>query len=131
MPSQIPTVPVEDSVPKVDGGIAVGENLDFHRKWWKFERAIWIFFLMILIADALGAFGRGWLSNSTKSAAAQTLTFDYERIERASTPVHHDTALWHEGHSEWTHSALCLGLCCKASWSTAHLASAVSFRHRR
>ena len=86
MPAQPFSSPVENSVPKVDSKVAVGENLEFQRKWWKFERAIWIFFLLVLIADVLGLFGRGWLSKARQSDSAQTLTLDYERIARASTP---------------------------------------------
>jgi hypothetical protein len=96
------TSPVEDSVPKVDDRIAVGENLDFQRKWWKFENAIWMFFLLILVADLLGLFGRGWLSKATRSDSAQTLALDYERIARASTPsimtFHFGPNSIHNGH---------------------------------
>ncbi len=76
---------VGDSVPKV-GNVAVGEDLDFQRAWWKFERAIWIFFLLILIADLLGLFGRGWLAKAQRTDGGHTVTLDYERIARASTP---------------------------------------------
>jgi hypothetical protein len=79
------TSPVEDSVPKVEE-IAVGENLDFQRRWWRFERGIWMFFLLILIADVLGLFGRGWLAKARRTDGAHAMTLDYERIERASTP---------------------------------------------
>jgi hypothetical protein len=102
MPTQIQSAVVDDSVPKVDKRIAVGENLEFQRKWWKFERAIWIFFLIILIADVLGLFGRGWLSKARQSDSAQTLVLDYERIARASTPsimtLHFGAAAIHDGH---------------------------------
>jgi hypothetical protein len=102
MPTQAATSPLEDSVPKIDNKIAVGENLDFQRKWWKFERAIWIFFLLILIADVLGVFGRGWLSKARISDSAQTLTLDYERVARASTPsvmtLHFGPNAIHDGH---------------------------------
>ena len=81
-----PTSPIQDSVPKIDKKLAVGEDLNFQRRWWKFERAIWIIFLLILIADVLGLFGRGWLSKARQSDSAQTLTLDYERVARASTP---------------------------------------------
>ena len=77
--------PVEDSVPKV-GEVAVGEDLEFQRRWWKFERVVWSFFLLLLIADVLGLFGRGWLAKAQRTDSAQTVTLDYERIERASTP---------------------------------------------
>lgn len=77
--------PVEDSVPKA-GEIAVGEDLDFQRKWWRFERVVWSFFLLLLVADVLGLFGRGWLAKAQVRDTNQTLTLDYERVERASTP---------------------------------------------
>jgi len=85
MPEHAFMSPIEDSVPKV-GEVAVGEDLNFQRRWWKFERAIWLFFLLILAADVLGLFGRGWLAKAQRTDAAQTVTLDYERIERASTP---------------------------------------------
>ncbi len=102
MSAQPFTSHIEDSVPKVDSKVAVGENLDFQRKWWKFERAIWLFFLVILIADVLGLFGRGWLSKAHQSDSAQTLSLDYERIARASTPsimtFHFGPNAIHSGH---------------------------------
>lgn len=76
---------IGDSVPKV-GDVAVGEDLEFQRRWWRFERAVWLLFLLILIADLLGLFGRGWLAKAQRTDAAQTLTLDYERVERANTP---------------------------------------------
>lgn len=78
--------PVEDSVPKVDDAVAVGEDLEFQERWWKFERGVWIFFVLVLIADLLGAFGRGWLAKAERRTADGMLDVKYERIERASTP---------------------------------------------
>lgn len=75
-----------DEVPKVDRAVAIGEDLGFQETWWKFERAIWIFFLLILIADVLGVFGRGWLAKAKLNIPGSTLAVDYERVERASTP---------------------------------------------
>src|ERR1700679_3032394 len=51
--------PIDDSVAKVDGEVAVGEDLEFQRKWWKFERAVWLVFTLILVLTLAGAFGRG------------------------------------------------------------------------
>jgi hypothetical protein len=79
-------VRVEDSIPKVDRDVAVGENIEFQRKWWRFERVIWIFFLCVLVCDLLGLFGRGWLAKSKRSSSDLALTVDYERVERAGTP---------------------------------------------
>jgi hypothetical protein len=78
--------PVQDSVPKVSNVIAVGENLEFQRKWWRFEHIVWTLFLLILLCDLLGLFGRGWLAKAKRETPDGALTLDYERIERASTP---------------------------------------------
>ena len=81
------TSPVEDSVPKVGEGekaIAVGENLEFQRKWWRFERVVWAVFLVILVCDVMGLLGRGWLAKA--KATTPELTLDYERVARAGTP---------------------------------------------
>jgi hypothetical protein len=78
--------PVEDSVPKVDGSMAVGEDLAFQRKWWRFEKAIWIFFAVLLLCDLLGLFGRGYFAKAERSTSDQTLRLEFERVERASTP---------------------------------------------
>lgn len=85
MPSPT-TTPIADSVPKVENDIAVGEDLEFQRKWWRFERGVWIFFLVLLICDVLGLFGRGWLAKAQRATPDHALVLDYERIERASTP---------------------------------------------
>ena len=55
------TKPVEDSVAKVNDEIAVGEDLEFQRKWWRFENIAWIFFALIIVLDVAGLFGRGRL----------------------------------------------------------------------
>jgi len=78
--------PVEDSVPKVDGSVAVGEDLEFQRKWWRFEKAIWIFFGVLLICDLMGVFGRGYLAKAERSTPDHTLRLEFERVERAGTP---------------------------------------------
>jgi hypothetical protein len=75
---------VEDSVPKVNNEVAVGEDLDFQRRWWRFEKIVWPILLLIVVVDLLGGFGRGWLSKARRRTPDVTL--DYERIERASTP---------------------------------------------
>jgi hypothetical protein len=78
--------PVGDTVPRVDDQIAVGEDLEFQRKWWRFERIVWSIFVVILICDLLGLFGRGWLAKATQTTPDGALKLNYERIERADTP---------------------------------------------
>ena len=55
--SEQKTEPVEeDSVPKVNDDIAVGEDLEFQRRWWRFERSVWILFAFILLLNIAGVF---------------------------------------------------------------------------
>ncbi|HET9088442.1 MAG TPA: hypothetical protein VFN53_13065 [Acidobacteriaceae bacterium] len=79
------TTPVQDSVSKVNDEIAVGEDLKFQRKWWRFERIIWVLFAIIVALDLSGAFGRGYLANSRMRASDHTMDVKYEHIERFST----------------------------------------------
>ena len=98
------TKPVQDSVPKVAGDVAVGENLAFQRKWWRFERIIWVIFLVVLVCDGLGLFGHGWLSKTQRFTADRALTLDYEWVERANTPsimsMRFSGEAIHNGHIE-------------------------------
>jgi hypothetical protein len=81
-----PTKKIEDSVAKIDDELAVGEDLAFQRRWWSFEKWVWRLFALIVLADLLGAFGRGPLANASKSTPDRALIVHYERIERFSTP---------------------------------------------
>jgi hypothetical protein len=76
--------PVEDSVDKVNDEIAVGEDLVFQRRWWNFERIVWSIFLLIILCDVAGVFGRGPLAHAHMQNAA--IRMKYERIARFGTP---------------------------------------------
>lgn len=76
----------QDDVPKVDNAVAVGEDLKFQERWWSFERVAWALFLLILVADVLGAFGGGWLSKAKIQQPGSGMLVKYERIERTYTP---------------------------------------------
>jgi hypothetical protein len=79
-----PTIsPLDDSVPKVNEEVAVGENLDFQRRWCRFERSIWVVFLSLIVC---GLFGHGWLAKAKASVPDGSLSVEYERVERANTP---------------------------------------------
>ncbi len=75
-----------NEVPKVDNAVAVGEDLRFQERWWSFERFIWIVFALIILADVLGVFGRGWLAKAELHNANSGLDVKYERVQRAMTP---------------------------------------------
>ena len=86
MPQQLSEPVDESSIAKVDNAVAVGEDLVFQEKWWRFERAIWMVFLLILMADLLGVFGRGWLSKKEIHREGTGLDVWYETVERSGTP---------------------------------------------
>ncbi len=69
------TRPVEDTVPKVNDEVAVGDDLEFQRRWAIAERIIWAVLVVFLVLSFLGAFGRG-------PARARQLRFHGERNER-------------------------------------------------
>ena len=77
---------VEDSVAKVNNEIAVGSDLAFQRKWWRFERAVWVLFVIVVVLDVLGLFGRGPIANARLESPDKSFTVKYERIERFRTP---------------------------------------------
>jgi hypothetical protein len=80
------TKPVEDSVSKVNDEVAVGEDLEFQRKWWRFENAAWVFFTLIIVLDLSGLFGRGPLAKAERRTADGTIDVKYEYIERTDSP---------------------------------------------
>lgn len=85
MPTQAEYKKVRDDVAKVDGAVAVGEDLEFQRRWWRFERIIWSFFVLVLIADLSGALGRGPLAKAERRAPDGSVQVKYERVQRANT----------------------------------------------
>ena len=86
MPTDVETKPISDSVAKTGGAVAVGEDLGFQKKWWVFERIVWVLFGLILVADVSGLLGRGPLSKAEGKAPDGSLLVKYEKVERANTP---------------------------------------------
>jgi hypothetical protein len=78
--------PVEESVSKVNNEIEVGEDLDFQRKWWRFENCVWVIFSVIIVLDLSGFFGRGPFAKAERRTADGTIDVRYERIERTESP---------------------------------------------
>ena len=68
-----------NEVPKVDNAVAVGEDLRFQERWWTFERVVWSIFSLILLADVLGVFGRGWLAKAELNNGNSGMHVKYER----------------------------------------------------
>lgn len=84
---------VQDDVPRYNDEVAVGEDLEFQRKWWKFENAVWVVFGVIIVCDVLGVFGRGWLAKAKSTTSDGAVVLSYERMERAFTPSILDLAI--------------------------------------
>lgn len=80
------TAPVTQSAPRVNHEIEVGEDLEFQRKWWRFENLAWILFTLIIVLDMAGLFGRGPIAKAERHAADGTIDIKYERIERTDSP---------------------------------------------
>lgn len=83
---EVETKPISDSVPKINGELAVGADLEFQKRWWKFERAVWWCFAVLVFLAVLGCFGRGPVAKAELHAADKSLDLKYERIERLGTP---------------------------------------------
>ena len=76
--------PVGDSVPKINEEVAVGEDLEFQRKWWKFEGVMWWVISVVLVLNFAGVFGRGPVAHADLSN--DSMLVKYERVERTGTP---------------------------------------------
>ncbi len=88
MPEVAFSKPVQaGDVTKVNDEVAVGEDLQFQQKWWRFERFIWSFFAFIVLLDLAGAFGRGPLAHHEIHATDGSADVKYDRIARAETPA--------------------------------------------
>ena len=75
-----------EDVPRVDGAIAVGEDLAFQERWWSFERIAWTFFALVLLADVLGVFGAGWFAHTKLQQPRSGMLIKYDRVLRTGTP---------------------------------------------
>jgi len=86
MSASVPTQPVKETVEKINDELAVGEDLEFQYRWWRFEKAVWISFTLIIVAAILGVFGRGPLAKSSFQTPDGAMNIKYERVERFATP---------------------------------------------
>ena len=78
--------PVDDSIAKINQEVAVGEDLEFQRRWWRFEKIAWAAFVLILVLDLAGVFGRGPLAHAERRTSDGAMDVKYDRIARSQTP---------------------------------------------
>ncbi len=93
MASKPATQPVRDTVPKINDELAIGEDLRFQERWWRFENGVWIFFALLIVMDLAGVFGRGPLAQAQTATRDGDLHVKYERVERFGTPSIMDVLL--------------------------------------
>ena len=86
MERSVQRAPAEDAIRKVNGEVAVGEDLEFQQSWWRFERWVWVLFTALIVLDLAGAFGRGPLANARAATPDQSLQLRYEPIQRTGSP---------------------------------------------
>lgn len=115
MPSPVRTSPVEDNISKVEDDLAVGEDLEFQRRWWRFERAVWWIFVLTIVLDLAGVFGRGPLAKAGDKTADGAMNLRYERFERFETPsiltIHFGPAAVRNGRIQlWVNDEVIKGL---------------------
>lgn len=78
---------VPDSVGKINGEVAVGADIPFQRRWWRFERTVWGFFGLVALAGLSGALGNsGPLAHGYYRGEDGFFTVEYERIPHYGTP---------------------------------------------
>lgn len=87
MTSPVKTRPVEDTIPRIENELAVGEDLEFQRRWWRFERVVWTIFIIVLALDLAGILGRGPLAKAHDQTADGAMRMTYERYARFQTPA--------------------------------------------
>jgi hypothetical protein len=75
----------DEDVPKVENDLAVGEDLPFQKRWWTFEKIVWSFFVLVLLADLSGILGRGPLANADTLTGDGSLRVKYEHVLRENT----------------------------------------------
>src|SRR3954454_16098053 len=111
MVTEMKTEPVNQTGPKVNDELEVGIDLDFQKRWWRFEKIIWVIFTIIILLDMLGAFGHGILAKARLRSPDGSVDVDYERVERFSAAsklmVHFTPAAIHDGKVRlWLNDAM-------------------------
>lgn len=84
--TQVSMEEIGDPVPKVDNRLAVGEDLEFQRRWWRVERIVLSLFAAVVLFDLLGGFGSGLLEKTKLVLPGNAARLEYDRVDRVNTP---------------------------------------------
>jgi hypothetical protein len=67
---------------KIEHSLELEDSIDLHKRGWVIQRFFWAFFILFLLAAALGLFGNGLMSKVEVKAGNSTI--EYERFGRYS-----------------------------------------------
>jgi hypothetical protein len=73
--------------PETRRDIELSEDMEFQRKNWRVERVGWAILGLIVLAAALGLFGHGLLGRAVVAADDDSVSLDYDRFWRLSSPT--------------------------------------------
>jgi hypothetical protein len=65
----------------------IHEDLNWERKWYRFERIAWLLMFVLMLAGASGALGRGGLTRAEARSSDGTVRVEYDRSLRARAPA--------------------------------------------
>ena len=80
------TTPVHDDISRVNDELSVGADMRFQQRWWRFEKVVWVLFLLVILADLSGLLGRGPLAHAERFSPGGLMRVEYEKIERMNAP---------------------------------------------
>jgi hypothetical protein len=69
------------------GGIEVGFDRNFERRWYWVQRTGWVVMIALLIAGVAGLLGRGPLSQAKTASPDGQIQVSYERLAHFRTPA--------------------------------------------
>jgi len=68
------------------GTLEVGQDLQFQRREWVFERVGWVAMALVIVLAFVGVFGHGMTSKASTTSGDGFLKVDYSRMARHRSP---------------------------------------------
>lgn len=69
------------------GDLEIGQDLDYQKRAWTFERVGWIVMGLTAIMGLIGLLGPGWLSHTKAQSKDSSLGLEYDRFGRFQAPT--------------------------------------------
>jgi hypothetical protein len=88
MPAQTQeSKPAQNSNGLINNELALGDDRDFERIWWRIEVGLWTFLVAVLVLALIGLLGHGALAYKELSTSDKALEIRYERIAHYKSPA--------------------------------------------